>query len=151
MIDNIIEAVHNSYTNLDYAGLVEETATRDGDKVLRKVNQFGNYEPIWYRNGTLAFVMITGDIEIDSSRDGKTEITITVITDDFYNDEPLISNLDSYLFPNFTVKKNSQDIYYKYFKEDKDKPFTAYAFEITLKIKQNYKTCLEYLKNTSNK
>ena len=108
MIDEIEEALSSVYCNqeLNFVGLVQFTKSRiDGEivEVLRKVTQSMNFEPIVYDGRPLAFVIITDEIEINSSRSGTFECLLVVLPGDYFDHKEVIKKLGGYELQNIII------------------------------------------------
>lgn len=131
------------------AGLVELTESRSGETVLRKVGQTGNYVPVTYQGGVLAFFVINGSVAVSSTRNFPVPLTLVLITDKRDDYKLLIRELDEYDYENINVNLSSIDNYYNYFQRSENKPFTENCFQFDLTIMENYEMCCsEYLSPT---
>jgi hypothetical protein len=131
------------------AGLVELTESRNGETVLRKVGQTGNYTPVTYQGGVLAFFVINASIQVSSNRNFPIPLTLVLVTDKREDYKLIITGLDEYEYENMNVNLSSLDNYYNYFQRSENKPFTDNCFQFDLVVMENYKMCCsEYLSPT---
>ena len=137
--DSLVEIFNSGKVHI--AGLVELSESRNGQRVLRKVGQVGNYTPITYSGGVLIFFVANDSIEISQSRNIRVPIKVVIVTDCYDDYKKFISEIGDYDYPDLTLNMNSLSNYYQYFEEDENKPFTANCFEFSLTIRDNYELC----------
>ena len=114
---------------IDYKGHCETVASKDGVD-LRKIEQSGNFQPIRYENRPLLFYTLQGESELNASRTGEIEVTYTLLTSHYEDYKVFLAMFDSYSFPTIKIRFGSVNIYNDFFKENPDRPFTNFAFQI---------------------
>jgi hypothetical protein len=122
-------------------GLVEPTRSRE-ERVLRKLNAMGSFQPIAYERELLVFFLVNGTVTIDKSKSIPLRVNMVVLTDDYNDLARIIESLDEYDFLPLDLTFGSEEIYDKYFDFNIDKPFQGYAFELGLNIRVSYKDLL---------
>ena len=138
-LDSIEDSLRDTFKSLDYKGLVFKTESRDKETVLRKVNHTSGSEPITYRNGTMVFFTIEDTFKV-VSKSAEVQVKFVCVTTRWEDLFDFVNCFDlDYGSASVEVNPNSLDVYYSYFEKMNDKPFTEYAFEVTVTLREDFK------------
>lgn len=147
-LNSISETIAESFCDrsINFAGIVDFTASRDG-KVLRKVIHENGFKPVVWEGNVLAFIVLD-EITYSSTRNGIGEAELVVISNHYGDHKLILASLDRYDVQEIKLNLNSQEIYNQYFDEDENRPFQGFAFTMKFQFSDSIAMCCDSFEKT---